>query len=501
MVFRLMRKCLLPVLLAGALSAASIRGTVVENQTSRPLARARVELQPLPGNPAEPESVRADRNGAFEFPGLGAGSYLVTAERPGFAPVEYGQKHWKAAGVPVQLESTGSADLTIRMPHFGAINGLVLDENEVGLPKVDVLAYRATRPLQLAARAQTDDHGRYRISGLEPGKYFVRTAAHQFEDVDYLPTFHPNTSRPEQADAVEVELDRETGEIHIHPEQGRLVTLSGTVSPPMQINVTLVSDTGADTALSDSSGNFQFHPAAPGRYELYAQAPGDGRRGIQAAYQTFTAYADRNDLRLTLRPLPQIQFFFEDNQGQRIDYHSVRLLARRKDLAGTGKPQTLELSGDQLAFLPGRWELALAPVRGYYVSRFSGPHAEAAESSRADGWNELLINGNVDQVQFVLSPGSSVLEGRVTPAGHDSAAGAPVYLESLDSSARRRVKDLEMTHADAQGRYRFPNLAPGNYRVFSSFDFEAPDGQIDSRGAKAVRIEESRETNQDLELF
>jgi len=499
MAFRLMRKWLLPVLVSGALQAASIHGVVIENQTGRPLARARVELEPLPGVSAEPVSVRTDRYGAFDFASLPAGSYVITASRSGFARVEYGQKRWKAAGLPLSVDRSGMANLTIRLPRLGSISGAVLDENEVGLPGHDVVAYRAARPLQLAARARTDDRGRYRLSGLEPGKYFVRTVARQFEDAAYLPTFHGDTARPDQAVAVDVELDRETESIDIHPEQGRLLTLSGKVVPPMPINVTLVSDTGAENILSDNDGNFQFPPNAPGQYELYAQAPPDPRLGIQAAYQPITAYADRNDLRIMLRALPQLQFVFQDSQGQTLDYRSLRIMARRKDLAGTGKPQTLELSGNQLAFLPGRWELALAPVPGFYVSRVSGPRS--AESPRPDGWNELLLTGSVDQVQFVLAPTAATLQGRVIPAGRDPAAGAPVYLESLDSAARRRLKDVQMIHADPQGRYRFADLAPGNYRVFSSFDFEAPDGSVDSRAARTVRVDESRDLLQDLDLF
>ena len=44
-----MRKWLLLTLAAGALHAAIIRGTVVEHQTGKVLARTVVVIQPLPG--------------------------------------------------------------------------------------------------------------------------------------------------------------------------------------------------------------------------------------------------------------------------------------------------------------------------------------------------------------------------------------------------------------------------------------------------------------------
>lgn len=495
-----MRKWVLLALASGMVHAAVIRGTVIENQTGRPLARTEIALEPVPGTPGEGSSGRTNTYGAFEFSGLASGSYLITASRAGFAPVQYGQKHWKAPGVPVVVETSGAANLIIRLPRLGAITGSVLDENEVGLADHDVVAYRAARPLQVAGRARTDDRGRYRLSGLEPGRYFVRTAARQFEDAGYLPTFHRDTLRADEAAGVEVELDRDTPDINLHPIGGRLVTLSGQVVPPAAINVSLVSDTGAENTMSDALGNFRFRPAAPGRYELYAQSAADPKTGVQAAYQPLLLDRDRSDIRLTLRPLPQVHFVFQDLEGKPVDYHAVRVLARRKDLSGTGRTQMLELSADRLAFLPGRWDLALeAP--GYFVSRLSGPRLPPPGMARADGWNELLINGNIDPVQFVLSAKPGSVRGTVLRGGRAPAAGAPVYLEAFDPAAHRLLKEVQVTRADTHGQYHFDDLAPGSYVVVSSFDLDPPDSASDIHGAKTLKVEESREVVQDLDLL
>jgi hypothetical protein len=496
-----MLKWLALPLASSVVHAAVIGGTVVEGQSGRPLARALVTLEPVPGTAAQAASTRTNQYGAFGFSGLAAGSYLITASRLGFAPVQYGQKRWKAGGVPVPVDTNGSPNLIIRLPRLGAVTGSILDENDVGLPEHDVVAYRAARPLQVAARARTDDRGRYRLWGLEPGKYFVRAAAKEYDDGGYVPTFHRDAQRVEGATTVDVELDRETTDVNVHAISGRLVNISGQIAPPAQISVTLVSDTGAETTISDPLGNFHFNPAAPGAYELYAQAPADSRLGIQAAYMALNVNSDRSDLRLTLRPLPQLQFVFRDTKGQLIDYHAMRVMARRKDLAGTGKTQTLELAGDRLAFLPGRWELALAPAPGLFVSSLSASRPQLGEPGRADGWNEFLINGAGDQVQFVLSATPGAVHGTVLGPGLLPAVGAPVYLEAFDPNARRRVKELQITHADSLGRYRFADLAPGSYRLLSSFDFDATDGPLEVRGAKTLKVDEARDLVQDLELL
>src|SRR5580704_4377770 len=170
---------LLLALVPGLLNAAIIRGTVVENQTGRPLARALVILQPVTGTATPQQSMRTDIRGSFQFPPLPAGSYVLTASSTGFGTFQYGQKRWNSMGVPVTLAADDAPLLTIRLPRMGAIVGTILDENDVGLPEYEVVAYRNTRPPQIATRATSDDRGVFRLFDLEPGSYLVRAVAMQ----------------------------------------------------------------------------------------------------------------------------------------------------------------------------------------------------------------------------------------------------------------------------------------------------------------------------------
>lgn len=368
-----MRKLLLLALAGGALHAAIVRGTVVEHQTGKALARALVLISPVQGSAGPTLSVRTNTYGAFEFPPVPAGAYLVSASRRSFAPVQYGQKHWKAAGLPIVLEEAASTFLNIRMPRFGSIAGTILDENDVGLPEHEVVVYRNARPPQLVLRVKTDDRGMYRAFGLEPGKYLVRTVGKQYEEGGYLPTFHKEVATVEQALAVEVEIDRQTDDVNVRPFPGRLFTVAGQANvptlPPASATLTLVSDMGSETVSSDSAGNFQFNPVAPGQYELYAQAPG-GRSGTLAAYVPLQLDRDRRDIRIPLGQVPSVQFVFEEGKGQAIDSRSLQVMARRKDLSGDGRPETLRLTRDRVPLLPGRWDVMLAPTPACYVAGF-----------------------------------------------------------------------------------------------------------------------------------
>ena len=99
-----MLKYLLAPLFATVLHAAVIRGVVVENFTSKPLARAAVVLEPVAGTPGAIKSIRANTLGVFEFDSLAAGAYVIKASRKGFMPLEYGQKRWNSAGRPLTIE-------------------------------------------------------------------------------------------------------------------------------------------------------------------------------------------------------------------------------------------------------------------------------------------------------------------------------------------------------------------------------------------------------------
>ena len=217
--------------MAVALHAASIRGTVVENQTSRPVARTAVQLLPIAGTPGQTIAARTNRFGVFEFSGVAAGTYVLKAARRGFLAMEYGQKRWNSAGLPFPVQADEAVNLTIRLFRYGAITGTVTDENEVGLPDYGVAVYRAAQPPQLVASGRSDERGLYRVPGLEPGTYLVRSAAKQDDDEEYVPTFARETLRVEEARVVTVYPEDESRAADIHALPGKLFSVAGEAIP------------------------------------------------------------------------------------------------------------------------------------------------------------------------------------------------------------------------------------------------------------------------------
>lgn len=494
------RLVLLLALATTALSAAVIRGTIVENRTGKPLSRVSVVLQPIAGTPGSPATLRTNNFGGFEFQSLAGGSYVLKASRRGFLPLEYGQKLWNSAGQPIVLADDGSAFLNLRLMRYGGITGAILDENDIGLSDHEVVVYRNTQPPQLAARGKSDDRGMYRISGLEPGVYLVRTAGTQDEQISYVPTFSKEALEREEARTVQVFLDEDATGMDIRPAHGKLFTISGSVGVCLgEVNVTLASDLGRRTVKVSCESSFQFGSLPPGAYEIYAEVlevPGWG------AY-TQVSLA-KGDVSLTLKlppgpplgPHPTGFSFYPLTAG---GANAPQVTVRRKDLAGVGPAIALQLTNNSAMLAPGRWEASLLPPSGYYVSGFFGS-GMGRTRTRPDGWNEFLVT-EYSSARFTLSGGPGEMHG-VVKSFSDPVMGAPVYLEGYDPETRTRVTDLRVVRTDIHGLYRFQGLAPGIYRVLATFEYQMPDtASMEFAAAPQVRVEAHSDLQMDLDLY
>jgi hypothetical protein len=508
-----MRKLLLLALTAGALRAAVVSGEVVENQTGRRLKRALVAIQPVAGSGGAPFSTRTNNFGAFTFSSVPGGAYLVSASRRGFAPAQYGQKRWRGSGLPVFVEQNSSVTLVIRLPRLAAVMGTILDENDVGLPDHDVAAYRNTRPPQPVVRGRTDDRGVYRLSGLDPGVYLVRALAKKDEEEMYLPTFYRDEATVERAYTVTLDLDREVDRIDIHPTLGRLYTMSGQATAScidVPVALTLVSDLGSETLMTDGFGAFRFNPMPPGQYELYAQVvcktqPGAGPQvsatGMEAAYVPVALDHDR-DVRFGLRSLPSVRLYFEGSQGQRItDLRSIQVVARKKELSGNRPPEALKIGTGALRLMPGRWDVAVVPTPDWFVSGFTSGGPPDLGKTHPEEWNEISLTDGGAALRFILAENPGAVHG-VVKAAAEPAIGAPVFLEASDLPANRRLDDPRVTHTDIHGQYHFNGLAPGAYRVLSSFDFQMPEPlEMTNADAPTLHVQEGKDLQADLELY
>jgi len=290
-----------------------IRGRVVAADTGMAVRRAQVRLG---GSEVGGRSALTDGEGRFEFRDLPAGRFSLTAQKPGFMTVQYGQTRPFESGKTIDLADAQAMDKAeIAMPRGSVISGRIVDE--FGDPMADVMvsAMRSVwsngkRRLQQTGRsAQTNDLGQYRIFGLAPGEYYVSAtfrggemAAMEMSAVaamsgagvasgstpnsGYAPTYFPGTTNGADAQRLALAVGQEAQGTDFSLLPVRLVKITGTVissegKPTEGAMVSAIPRSGGDvvfglsgSARTDKNGNFTLSNVAPGDYTLQT-------RGIQ----------------------------------------------------------------------------------------------------------------------------------------------------------------------------------------------------------------------------
>jgi len=128
--------------------AGLIQGVVLEQSSSLPLARTKVRVERIEGSQRLPmATVIAGSTGSFVVHGLPTGQYVLTATRAAYAPETYRSKPGDSRSAVLNLKDDGEIFAEVRMRRLAAITGRVVDENRVGIPGVNVIAYEAKVPL------------------------------------------------------------------------------------------------------------------------------------------------------------------------------------------------------------------------------------------------------------------------------------------------------------------------------------------------------------------
>jgi len=370
-----------------------------------------------------------------------------------------------------------------------AIAGTVLDENDVGIPELEVVAQKLTEPPVTVKRAKTDDRGQYRLGELEPGRYVVRSGAEELEPgFSILPTLSKETTRLEEAIPVEVGAEETAAEANIRPIAGRLARLEVAVGAPRNSGPWQIRLVSEALVRSGSGESALFDRLPPGRYEIYV----DGRLADRPAcgYQTLDV---SQDTRVTV----QVGFWAELTPRLTPDVGQVKLPAfqiRRRTLAGKEQPMPLAPGANLVP--AGNWEITLPPnPLGYLTSEDRPPLDPETVSVRVAPFYRLMV-------PLRVSTSPSVVSGKVIASMGQPAVGAPVYLEAVDPVSGRRTGELRSTVTGTRGEYRFEGLRPTSYRLLSTFDMVDPEPKFfQAAERKVAEARLSGAATVDLELF
>ncbi len=300
----------------------SVTGTVIAQDTQKPIRFAQVQLQNVASVTGASGgrnfgglgggTARTEADGTFIATNLAPGDYYVTASALGYiaersllqAAVNNGSDPAQLlAGLPVvHVDADSSSNVTVTLQRGGTLAGRVVWEDGSAAAGVTVNATSATQQstqlpaplsgLQLGGFGQltmTDDRGNFRISSLPSGDYLLQAVIQsrpqfggQFagrgpQTVSTLHVYAPGVFRKSAAKSYSVRVGDERTDVRLTIDLHSLRTVSGHVTSSNasqnvasgRVSVTDASDSSLVLQGSiDPDGNFIIRYVPPGNYTL-----------------------------------------------------------------------------------------------------------------------------------------------------------------------------------------------------------------------------------------
>ncbi len=540
------------IFLVGALTQplgkGVISGTTVDGESGEPIRKAVVTLT-LEGTPHRWATARTDGSGRFQFEGLPAGKYDLRATKANEGTAIYGANSLREPGDSVTLgDSEIRGSLILRFLRSASISGHVYDSDGEPVAEANVNLLRQGRnlgaPILTSYRGTTtDDRGEYRIVGVDPGQYYLRTTSsmgrlggvpggHQtmLEDQYYGGARDSKDASPihvsggeslagldfrlisEQAVQVRGQVLGVPAEPELTRQQparsGTLGIVSGVVSsggggmrdPGIQVTLSS-SDLGqtwsTGTVAQGPEHRFQMVDLPAGRYRVEAVLHGESK--TYAASQVFDLSATSGEIQLTLAPAADIQGTLRVEgdaaragrpAGPRSSGNGFHVQLSRP---GTRQIKVSAQVGADGRFSleqvpPGDWQLAVTPVPpGFVKSARFGDKDVRFTTFEIGSSGEPLLN-------IVVSMNTATVEGEVDAGSSDSKrAGIVIAPVGLYHNLARFYYGAA---ADDKGKFKLTGIAPGKYKIFAlekmvAANFRTPEAadQLDELG-EAIELAE-----------
>jgi hypothetical protein len=464
----------------------AIEGRVTEADGKTPVEGAFVAISPggLP--------IKTDRHGRYAFENLEPRGYSVQVKKDGYVAITSPRLVRLDAG-----ERASGIDLRLRRQ--AVVTGRVFDARRNPLPGALVCAWRmvsleGARSPDGNCRAESDDQGEYRLTGLGEGFWYigaVRTdvlrlyAPPRGKQADSSKgsaamVVHPNALWSDAAAPIYLRAGEErTGVDVIFSEVNRFCVRASLVTAGAAQHWVQVhpSNWPLRTLISvplPGPGPFEICNLAPGSYVLRCLLPGpDGSPAPAGLLFMDFSIADRDielgelrpdtgtsvpgqvilaegrsaslpaGLDVGLRPYRRIHFFGENPTGT-VDASGRFLLQR--------------LFASSLYWAPSVGHKDFSPAKGVYIKE--------AWMGGKDPRREPVYPG-AGELRLVLGLDGAALRGRIVRKDDEPAADALAVLAPAPLATSVSPHEIRIRGADQHGRFEMENIPPGEYRLLA----------------------------------
>jgi hypothetical protein len=380
--------------------------------------------------------------------------------------------------------------------------------------------------------AITDDTGQYRLSGLEPGEYYVQASSRETWEGDppekqmlgFMPTYYPASPNPTEAQRVRVRAGQEVSAIDIGLIPGKVAKISGTVFSSQGLplageNVSMSFEirgenfmmmSGGQTTKVNPDGTFTFRNVAPAEYHLNVRTAATPDRPAEAANVIVSVVGgDVEGLSIvtggTGAVAGRVVVEGDTPLPSPLSKLSVRALPVDRDTAVSmaGIPDNGRVRDDgsfELKSIVGQVRLTVAPLADGWAIRQIDQNGRDFTSQPFETGGQTLegfvitLTNRFPTVTGTLhdAKGNAVLEGTAIVFPEDAA----LWLEDL--------KAIRIARVDQSGVFTIKGLRPGKYlgvAVSSAINNQWNDPDyIESlrEAAKSINLEEGETKKIDL---
>ena len=511
---------------AAASGTASIRGRVVQLDTGQPVRRVQITARGGDtGN--QTYSAMTDAEGRFEITKVMAGRYQLAAAKPGYVPLQLGQRRPLEPGRPLVV-ATGQRidDVNFNLPRGSVIVGQVMDEygDPVTGANVQVQRYRyvnGRRQLQLAgADPATDDRGQFRIFGLLPGEYYVSAAPPTgmqaamaavaaggvvaeallapATDAGYVRTYYPNSPSPTAAQPVSIGIGEESPLLVVQLVAARTATVSGVIVGGDQENAlsrtVVLRPRGTDPSTGFTAGNmaqalngtFTLTGVVPGEYTLDAMVMNISTNPPQFQYGSIDLAVDGvdvNDLviRIGRGATARGRVRVDDGDLRTLKPGEVRLEATAA--VPTLVPVQPRVNDDwtfEISGLTGTLTLSASPPPPWTLQRVMRGTTDITDAP-------VEFAADVDDLTVILTQRATEVSG-IASDTRGARSTDYVALWFTDDRARwaPQSRFIRTARPDQDGRYRIRGLPPGRYLAIA-LEYLEPGEELDPERLEELR--------------
>lgn len=477
----------------------TIKGTLVDHSTGRPLNRAIVTITHTPQGERSADCATGN-DGTFVFNNVPAGKYNLAAQARGYAPQAFRENDGYSTGIAVG-PGLDSEHIVFPLMAAGSISGSIVDEEGDPVSQGQIWLFLKSvssgkSEITMRGAQQPDSSGSFHFGHLGPGTYFIGVQARPWyaqnsggmqvgsingqikgqesplpSDLDVV---YPTTYYPDAVDA--------TAASPITVTEGSSANIQITLRAVPAVHLQLsVPELKPDTNMSANAfqigpGGYQLSGGGFGvnssnnQWELAGFAPGHYVVALQTFAQGHAETLGTRVIDLTGSTTLDISRVSKSSVSGQIAFQGSERPSGQIQVVfiGSGRGQSfqavVEANGSftlkDNVILPGRYGIQLGNAQGFYLKSIDvkGAKFSAGELEIGDGASV--------QLSLVGASGSTALKG-LALKDEKPFPGAMVLLlpQNLD-----RTDLIRRDQSDSDGTFALNDVAPGRYTLVAIDD-------------------------------